>query len=167
MVVNVVKTISTEVSDFYQAHWLVEVNEAPLIYPEAIAATRALGSLRRLWLKIDAMPQEYLEREEVMDRWSLPRSRDYGEIICYTAALDHFDQTTTAWWKYFKYDLHQKGQIFTRSWKELKRLVQQHFVPFDYMVEKVSQAMTTIVNSVDMKANVGKDVVGDTEPLKG
>jgi hypothetical protein len=28
---------------------------------------------------------------------------------CYTTALDRFDQTTTGWWKQFKYDMHQKG----------------------------------------------------------
>jgi hypothetical protein len=33
-------------------------------------------------------------------------------------------------------------------------------VPADYMIEKVSQATTSIVPSADMKADVGKDVVG-------
>jgi hypothetical protein len=97
MVGGVVTTVSEEVSDYYQALWLGEKDEVPLIYPEAIAATRALGGLRRLWLKFDATPQEYLAWEEVMDRWLLPRSQDYGEITCCTSALDHFDQTTTAW----------------------------------------------------------------------
>jgi hypothetical protein len=40
-------------------------------------------------------------------------------------------------------------------------------VPADYMLEKVSQATTIIVTSTDMKANVGKDVVGQAEPLNG
>jgi hypothetical protein len=48
--------VHTEVSDYFQALWLGEKDEAPLIYPDAIAATRALSGLRRLWLKIDAMP---------------------------------------------------------------------------------------------------------------
>jgi hypothetical protein len=56
--------------------------------------------------------------------------------------------------------MHQKGQSFTGSWEELKRLVRQHFVPANYIVEKVSQATTTIATSADMKADVGKDVVG-------
>jgi hypothetical protein len=116
-------------------------------------------------LKIDATPHEYLAWEEVMDRWLLPRSRDYGQITCYTSALDRFDHT--AWWKRFKYDLHQKGQSFIHSWEELKRLVRQHFVPADYMVKRVSQATTTIATSADMKADVGKDVVGQAEPLNG
>jgi hypothetical protein len=63
--------------------------------------------------------------------------------------------------------MHQKGQSFTRSWEELKRLVRQHFVPADYMVEKVGESTTTIVNFADMKADVGKDVVGEAEQLKG
>jgi hypothetical protein len=83
MVAGVMETVHTKVSNCYQAFWLGEADEAPLIYPEAIAATRALGGLRRLWLKIDATPEEYLAWEEVMDRWLLPRSRDYGEITCY------------------------------------------------------------------------------------
>jgi hypothetical protein len=58
-----------------------------------------------------------------MDRWLLPRSRDYKDITCYTSALDRFDQTTTTWWKRFKYDMHQKGRSFTGSWEELKWLV--------------------------------------------
>jgi hypothetical protein len=74
MVGGVVMTVSEEVSDYYQALWLGEKDEAPLIYPDAIAATKALGGLRRLWLKIDATPQEYVAWEEVMDRWLLPRS---------------------------------------------------------------------------------------------
>jgi hypothetical protein len=81
MVAGVMETVHTEVSDCYQAIWLGEADEAPLIYPEAIAATRALGGLRRLWLKIDATPHEYLAWEEVMDRWLLPRSRDYGKLL--------------------------------------------------------------------------------------
>jgi hypothetical protein len=109
MVGGVVTIVSKEVSDYSQALWLGEKDEAPLIYPEAIAATRALGGLRRLWLKIDATPQEYLVWEEVMDHWLLPRSRDYGKITCYTSALEHFDQTTTAWWKRLRYDMRIKG----------------------------------------------------------
>jgi hypothetical protein len=100
-----------------------------------------------------------------MDRWLLPHSRDYGEITCYTSALDRFDQTTTAWWKSFKYDMHQKGQTFTRSWEELKRLMRQHFVLANYMVKKVGQDTTTVVTSADMKVVVSKDVVGQAEPL--
>jgi hypothetical protein len=101
--------VSKEVPDYYQALWLGEKNEAPLIYPDAIAATRALDGLQRLWLKIDATPHEYLAWEEVMDHWLLPLSRDYRQITCYTSALDRFDQTTTSWWKRFKYDMHQQG----------------------------------------------------------
>jgi hypothetical protein len=41
------------------------------------------------------------------------------------------------------------------------------FVPANYMVEKVGQSMTTIVNSADMKADVGKEVVDEAKPLKG
>jgi hypothetical protein len=63
MVVSVVEKISTEEPNYYQALWLGKADEAPLIYPEAIAVTRALGGLRRLWLKIDAMPQVYLAWE--------------------------------------------------------------------------------------------------------
>jgi hypothetical protein len=74
MTVAVMEAVPTDVSDYYQTLWLGEKDEAPLIYPEAIAATRALGGLRRLWLKIDATPQEYLAWEVVMDRWLLPRS---------------------------------------------------------------------------------------------
>jgi hypothetical protein len=50
-----------------------------------------LGGSRRLWLKIDAMPQEYLAWEDVMDRWLLPCSLDYGPITHYTTAVDRFD----------------------------------------------------------------------------
>jgi hypothetical protein len=56
MVRGVDAEVSKKVLDYYQALWLGEKDEAPLIYPEAIAATRALGGLRRLWLKIDATP---------------------------------------------------------------------------------------------------------------
>jgi hypothetical protein len=45
MVRGVVTTVSEEVLDYYQALWLGEKDEAPLIYPEAIAATRALRGL--------------------------------------------------------------------------------------------------------------------------
>jgi hypothetical protein len=69
MVVNIVEAVSKEVTDYYQALWLGETDEAPLIYPEAIAATKALGGLRRLWLKLDATPQEYLAWVDVMDHW--------------------------------------------------------------------------------------------------
>jgi hypothetical protein len=74
MIVAFMETVHTEVSDYYQALWLGEKDKAPLIYLDAIAATRAMGSLQRLWLKIDATPQEYLAWEVVMDRWLLPRS---------------------------------------------------------------------------------------------
>jgi hypothetical protein len=45
MIGGVVTTVSEEVSDYYQALWLGEKDEVPLIYPKAIAATRALGGL--------------------------------------------------------------------------------------------------------------------------
>jgi hypothetical protein len=57
MVVDVVKVVCKEVTDYYQDIWLGEKDEAPLIYPDAIAATMALGGLRRPWLKLDATPQ--------------------------------------------------------------------------------------------------------------
>jgi hypothetical protein len=122
MVIGAFETVSTNVPDYYQTLWLGEKDEAPLIYPDAIAATKALGGLQRLWLKIDATPQEYLAWEEVMDRWLLPRSQDYGEITCYTSALDRFDQTTTAWWKRLRYDMLIKGQSPPNTWEEVKRL---------------------------------------------
>jgi hypothetical protein len=100
--------VSTDVSDFYQARWLGEVDEAPIFNPAVVAATRALGGSRRLWLKIDATPQEYLAWEDVMDRWLLPCYLDYGPITHYTTAVDRFDQITKAWWKHFRYDMHQK-----------------------------------------------------------
>jgi hypothetical protein len=75
MVAGVMETVQTDVSDFYQARWLGEADEAPIFNPAAVAATRALGGLRRLWLKFDATPQEYLAWEEVMVRWLLPRSQ--------------------------------------------------------------------------------------------
>jgi hypothetical protein len=46
---GVVETVSTKEPDFYQALWLGEKDETPLIYPDPIAATKALGGLRRLW----------------------------------------------------------------------------------------------------------------------
>jgi hypothetical protein len=156
MVGGVVTTVSKEVSDCYQDLWLGEADEAPLIYPEAIAATRALGGFQRLWLKIDAMPQEYLAWEEVMDRWLLPRSGDYGEITCYTSALERFDQTTTAWWKRLWYDMRIKGQSPPNTWEEVKSLLRQHFMPADCLVKQASQATTTIVPSADTKANVAR-----------
>jgi hypothetical protein len=67
MVVDVVEAIHKELPYCYQALRLGEKDEPPLIYPKAIAATRALRGLRRLWLKIDAMQQEYLAWEDVMD----------------------------------------------------------------------------------------------------
>jgi hypothetical protein len=115
MVGGVVRTVSEEVSDYYQARWLGKADEAPIFNPAAVAATRALGGLRRLWLKFDATPQEYLAWEDVMDRWLLPHSLDYGPITHYTAAVDRFDQITIAWWKCYKYDMHQKGQSSTCS----------------------------------------------------
>jgi hypothetical protein len=118
-------------------------------------------------LKFDATPQEYLAWEDVMDRWLLPCSLDYGPITRYTAAVDRFDQITTAWWKRYKYDMHQKGQISTCSWEELKSLLRQHFMPADCMVKQASPATTTIVPSVDTKADVGKAVVNKAEPLSG
>jgi hypothetical protein len=152
---------------FRQARWLGEADEAPIFNPADVAATGALGGFRRLWLKFDATPQEYLAWEDVMDRWLLPRSLDYGPITRYNAAVDRFDQITTAWWKRYKYDMHQKGQSFTCSWDELKSLLRQRFVPTDCMVEQPSRAMTTIVPSVDTKADVGKDVMKEVEPLSG
>jgi hypothetical protein len=167
MTVAVMETVQTDISDFYQARWLGEAGEAPLIYPEAIVATRALGGLRRLWLKIDATPQEYLAWEEVMDHWLLPRSRDYGEITCYTSALERFDQTTTAWWRRLRYDMRIKGQSPPNTWEEVKRLARQRFVPADCLVERVSPATTAIVPYADTKADVVKDVVEAAEPLNG
>jgi hypothetical protein len=58
MVAGVMKTVQTNVSDFYQARWLGKADEAPILNPVVVAATRALGGLRRLWLKNDATPQE-------------------------------------------------------------------------------------------------------------
>jgi hypothetical protein len=126
-----------------------------------------LGGLRRLWLKFDATPQEYLAWEDVMDHWLLPRSLDYGPITRYTAAVDRFDQITTAWWKRYKYDMHQKGQNSTCSWEELKSLLRQRFVPADCMVKQANPATTTIVPSADTKADVGKAVMKEAEPLSG
>jgi hypothetical protein len=40
-------------------------------------------------------------------------------------------------------------------------------MPADCMVEQPSQAMTTIVPSADMKADVGKDIMKEVEPLNG
>jgi hypothetical protein len=167
MVAGVKEIVQMDISDFYQARWLGEVDEAPIFNPVAVAATRALGGFRRLWLKIDAMPQEYLSWEDVMDHWLLPRSQDYGQITSYNAAVARFDQTTTAWWKHVRYDMHQKGQSFTCSWEELKSLLRQRFVPIDCMVEQPSRATTTMVPSVDTKADVGKDVMKEVEPLSG
>jgi hypothetical protein len=56
MVGGVDADVSKEVTDLYQARWLGEADEAPLFNLATVAATRALGGLRRLWLKIDAMP---------------------------------------------------------------------------------------------------------------
>jgi hypothetical protein len=123
MTVTVMEAVQTDVSDFYQAHWLGEVDEAPIFNPAAVAATQALRGFRRLWLKIDATPQEYLAWEDVMDHWLLSRSQDYGQITSYNAAVARFDHTTTAWWKHVRYDMHQKGQSFTCSWEELKSLL--------------------------------------------
>jgi hypothetical protein len=167
MVAGVMETVQTDVSDFYQARWLGEADEAPIFNPAAVAATRALGGLRRLWLNINATPQEYLAWEDVMDHWLLSRSQAYGQITSYNAAVARFDQTMTTWWKPVKYDMHQKGQSFTCSWEELKSLLRQRFVPADCMVEQPSQATTTIVPSADMKADVGKDVMKEVEPLNG
>jgi hypothetical protein len=100
-------------------------------------------------------------------RWLLPRSLDYGPITRYTAAVDHFDQITTTWWKRYRYDMHQKGQSFTCSWEELKSLLRRHFMPADCMVKQASQAMTTIVPYADTKTDVGKDVMKEAEPLSG
>jgi hypothetical protein len=102
-----------------------------------------------------------------MDRWLLPCSLDYGPITRYTAAVDRFDQITTAWWKCFRYDMHQKGQSVTCSWEELKSLLSQCFVPANCMVKQASQAMTKLVPSADTKANVGKAVMEVAEPLSG
>jgi hypothetical protein len=113
------------------------------------------------------MPQEYLAWEDVMDRWLLPHSQDYGQITSYNAAVARFDQTTTAWWKRVRYDMYQKGQSFTYSWEELKSLLRQRFVPTDCMVKQPSRAMTTIVPSADTKADVGKAVMKEAEPLSG
>jgi hypothetical protein len=56
MVGGVAADISTKEPDYYQARWLGEADEAPIFNPPAVAATRALGGLRRLWLKFDATP---------------------------------------------------------------------------------------------------------------
>jgi hypothetical protein len=56
MVAGVMETVQTDVSDFYQARWLGEADEAPIFNPTAVAATRALGGLSRLWLKFDTTP---------------------------------------------------------------------------------------------------------------
>jgi hypothetical protein len=45
MVIGAFETVSTNVSDYYQTLCLGEEDEAPLIYPDAIAATKALGGL--------------------------------------------------------------------------------------------------------------------------
>jgi hypothetical protein len=45
MVVDVVEAVHKELPDCYQALWLGEKDEAPLIYPKDIDATRALGGL--------------------------------------------------------------------------------------------------------------------------
>jgi hypothetical protein len=74
MVGGVDADVFKDVTDYYQALWLGEQDESPLIYLDAIATTKTLGGLRRLWLKIDVTPQEYLAWEKVMDRWLLPRS---------------------------------------------------------------------------------------------
>jgi hypothetical protein len=68
MVVDVV-AVHTDMPGYYQALWSGEKDEAPLIYPDAIGASRTLGGLRRLWLKIDATPYEYLAWEEIMVHW--------------------------------------------------------------------------------------------------
>jgi hypothetical protein len=69
-----------------------------------------------------------------MDRWLLLRSRYYGQISCYTAALDRFDPQARSWWKTLRYDMHLKGQSSPNTWEEVKRLV-KGFVPTDCMVE--------------------------------
>jgi hypothetical protein len=102
-----------------------------------------------------------------MDRWLLPRSLDYGPITRYTTVVDRFDQITTAWWKRYNYDMHQKDQSSTCSWEELKSLLRQRFMPADCMVKQASQAMTTIVPSADTKADVGKAIVEEVVPLSG
>jgi hypothetical protein len=56
MVGGVDADVSMKESDYYQARWLGEADEAPIFNPAAVAATRALGGLRRLWLKNDATP---------------------------------------------------------------------------------------------------------------
>jgi hypothetical protein len=39
MVVGVMEIVHTDVSDFYQARWLGEADEAPIFNPAAVAAT--------------------------------------------------------------------------------------------------------------------------------
>jgi hypothetical protein len=39
MIVAAMETISTEVSDFYQARWLGNADEAPIFNPAAVDAT--------------------------------------------------------------------------------------------------------------------------------
>ena len=122
---GVVATGHKEGQDYYQALWLGEEDEAPLIYPKAIAATRALGGLRRLWLKIDATPEEYRAWEEVMERCLTPRSSDYGPSTCYSAVLDRFDKPTSSWWRRLRYDLKKEGRSCSNTWEEVKHLARQ------------------------------------------
>jgi hypothetical protein len=63
--------------------------------------------------------------------------------------------------------MHQKGQSCTYSWEELKSLLRQRFMPADCMVKQASQAMTTIVPSVDTKVDVGKAIMEEVVPLSG
>jgi hypothetical protein len=81
MVGGVVTTVSEEVSDYYQVRWLGEADEAPIFNPAAVAATRELGGLRRLWLKFDTTPQEYLAWEDVMDRWFCHVLKITGKLL--------------------------------------------------------------------------------------
>jgi hypothetical protein len=60
-----------------------------------------------------------------------------------------------------------RGQSPPNTWEEVKCLVRQHFVPTDCLVEQVSPTSTTIVPSVDTKADVVKDFVEAAEPLNG
>ena len=139
----------------YNDQWLGEIDEAPMIDSRNIAATRALGGLKRLWLKIDATPEEYLAWEEVMERWLKPRIGDYGPYTCYSAALDRFEKTTMPWWRCLRYDLKKEGNSCSDTWEEVKRLVRQRFVPANFAVKKVNKAAMTIPFS-DNKADVDK-----------
>lgn len=105
----------------------VEDDATLLFDAKAIAVVR----ITRLWLNIDANPQEYLVWEEVMERWSEPRASSYGSVGHFSSAHDRFDKDVSRWWRQLQLERHtqDKGYCFSRT--GLKRLLRRRFVPPD------------------------------------